>query len=128
VVDYAALATIAETLIEANGRSVTVNKLGVTPGDAGKPWRGQSAPVQATVTGAAVFVTMSDAEFGLLVQNTDNVMRAEEVALFAANNDESNALEEFDQIVDGSATWKILRTQLLRPGSTRLLYMFEVAR
>jgi len=127
VVDYAELASIAETLIEANGRTVTVNKLGITPSDVNKPWRGQSAPAQTTVSGAAVFVTMSDAEFGMLVQN-DGVIRGEQVALFAANNDGSNALEDFDQIVDGSVAWRILRTQLLRPGSTRLLYMFEVAR
>lgn len=126
MVDYVKLAATAERLIEANGRSVTVTQQGQTPTDPTKPWRGQSTPVRDSVVGIAVVV--DPATMGYEVQNVDNVKRADMLVLFAANNDGGKSLENFDTITDGSIVWKILRTQVLKPGATRLLYIFEVAR
>ncbi len=124
--DFVALAATAERLIEANGRSVTVTKQGATAADPNKPWRTTPTPVAGSVTGLAVFVAPSS--LGYVVENVDNVKRAEQVALFAANNDGGSTLEDFDVIIDGGTTWKILRAEVLQPASTRLLYMFEVSR
>ena len=126
MVDYAKLSLTAERLVEANGRDVTVVKQGKTPIDASKPWRGQEAPPLISVTGKAVFVAPGD--LGKHYQNTDDTKRGEQVALFAAANDGGNDLSTFDKITDGSVDWHIMRTQLLQPASTRLLYMFEVNR
>lgn len=126
MVDYVNLAATAERLIEANGHSVTVTQQGQTPTDPTKPWRGQSTPARDSVAGIAVVV--DPATMGYEVRNEDNVKRADEIVLFAANNDDGKSLENFDTITDGSVVWKILRTQVLKPGATRLLYIFEVAR
>ena len=124
--DFVKLAVTAKRLINANGRTVTLNQLGNTPADSAKPWRGVSTPVRNSVTGKACFVSRSD--LGYVVSNVDNLKRSEKVALFAANDDEDKTLEEFDEILDGSVTWRIDRTEVLNPADTRLMYMFEVSR
>lgn len=126
MVDFVKLAATAKRLIDANGRTVTVRKQGSTPVDPAKPWRGQSTPEADSVTGKAVFVSPSD--LGYVVENQDNVKRADQVALFSANDDGGKALETFDTIVDGSVEWKILRTEVLKPADTRLIYQFEVSK
>lgn len=126
MVDFVKLAATAERLIEANGRSVTVTKQGKTPVDPNQPWRGSSTPVLDSVTGIAAFVSPGD--LGKVVTNVDQLKRVDQVALFAANNDGGKLLEDFDTITDGSVIWKIHRAELLKPGATRLLYLFEVGR
>jgi hypothetical protein len=82
--------------------------------------------VNTSVTGIAVFVGSGD--LGYRAIQEDAVKRGAEVCIFAANNDGGFALEEFDQITDGSAVWTILSAELLKPAGTRLLYIFEVKR
>jgi hypothetical protein len=126
VVDFARMAAVAQRLIEANGRTVTIVKHGKNPQDTDQPWRGSSEYPVATVTGSAAFVAASD--LGHRVRDDQNVKRADKVALFAAVNDGGHALEEFDVIEDGESVWHIVGAQVLQPGSTRLLYLFEVQR
>lgn len=126
MVDYVSLAATAKRLIDANGRTVTLTKQGNTPATASKPWRGQSSPVVSTVSGKAVFVDPS--MMGTMFTNEDNVKRGEQIALFAASNDAGNDLHLFDTITDDAVVWKILTAKLLAPASTRILYVFEVAR
>jgi hypothetical protein len=131
VVDYAALRTTTKTLIDGAGRSVTVRKLGNSPSsDDQTPWRADTRPVLASVTGVGAFVTdhlregvgWSITRSVLEGMSTDNA-----VILFAAANDGGEDLEGFHEIVDGDKIWQIMRTELLQPGTERLLYAFEVA-
>lgn len=124
MVDFVKLAKTAKRLIEENGRTITVQKQG--PADVTQPWREATTPTLTTVTGKAAFVDTGS--LGAFWVNADNVKRSEKVALFAANNDGGNSLEDFDQIVDGSTTWKIDRTEVLQPADIRLIYMFGVSR
>lgn len=126
MVDFTKIAALAERLIEANGRSVTVTQQGSIPVDATEPWRGQNSAPQDTAVGEAVFVDSSNSGYGML--NIDNVKRGNKICLFAANNATGKNLEDFDTITDGSSAWKIVRTEVLEPGATRILYMFEVSR
>ena len=124
--DFVRMAAVAQRLIQANGRTVTIIRHGKNPQDTDQPWRGSSEYPVATVTGIAAFVAASD--LGYKVRDAENVKRADKVALFAAADDGGQPLEDFDVIQDGDAVWHIVRCEVLQPGSTRLLYMFEVAR
>lgn len=124
--DFVKLAATAERLINANGRTVTVVQQGNTPADVDKPWRSATTTARASVSGKAVFVSSSD--LGYVVNNPDNVKRAEQVALFSANDDGGRSLEDFDLIVDGSVNWKITHAEVLAPADTRIMYLFEVNR
>lgn len=121
------LAATAKRLIDKHGRTVTLLKHGSTPADGNKPWRGVSAPVDATVTGKAAFVprTFILASFAA---DFDGVLEESEYALFAADNDDGELLETFNVMQDGSRDWKIMRTELIAPGDTRVLYMMQVKR
>ena len=123
---YTEMAAVAEELIEENGRDVILVKQAATAGDPAKPWRVTSTPATTTVTGKAVFVAPGD--LGIAVNTVDDTKRTEQVALFAANNDGGEELETFDLVRDGAEDWRILRAELLKPGGTRLMYMFEVRR
>ena len=54
--------------------------------------------------------------------------RLQEDNLIERHPDGGYTLENFDLLVDGSVNWKIVHTEVLSPGSTRLIYMFEVVR
>lgn len=129
MVDFVALAAIAERLITENGRAVTVVKLNQGSDDTAKPWRGvadpRATPV-ATVTGNGVFVELSSlSELG--IQASDD-KRVEKVVMFAANDDDGNNLLTFDELIDDTERWKIVASQVLQPADTKILYFFEVGR
>lgn len=130
--DFAALAATTKRLIDGNGISVTVRRLGNSPtDDFEKPWRSDTRPVVAEVVGSGVWVT-DNVRQGIslsLARSKDN-SEADDVAvmLFAAANDGGNELEGFDEIEVASVVWRIVRTELLQPASDRLLYVFEVIR
>lgn len=124
--DFTRLAAVAKRLIDKNGRTVLVVKQGDTPQDSDQPWRGQGTYPINSVSGKAVFV--SEASLGYTARDKDNVKRADMVALFAAANDTGESLETYDVILDGGVTWQILKTELLQPADTRVLYIFEVSR
>lgn len=126
MVDFLRLAATAQRLIDENGRIVMVIKSGKNPQDSDKPWRGQATYNEASVSGKAVFVNSSD--LGYTVRDEQNVKRSVKVALFAAQSDGDYDLESFDVIEDGDVKWRIVQAQVLAPASTRILYMFEVAR
>ena len=200
MVDFVALAAVAERLIEENGRSVTLSRKLTRAVVSSQPWRaGTTVSVSAltgvaatggyyirvaggmdvflpgdlvsasgftnsanngqkhVVTVAAQYITVSEtlvnetppggasitllpesvtgmavfvgsADLGYTALQEDAVRRGAEIMLFAANNDESKTLEEFDQVTDGSLVWTIVRAEVLKPASTRLLYLFEVER
>lgn len=121
------LAATAARLIEENGRSVTVVKHGAYSQDSEKPWRGQSTYPEAAVTGFAAFVPKTQL-VGTFAMQEEGILRESEYALFAADSDEGYNLEGFDAIVDRDVTWRIMKTEVLAPGTKRVLYLFEVTR
>lgn len=128
MVDYATLATVAKTLLDDAGREISVVRLDQTAADAAKPWRGSAAPRgngATTVTGRAAFVPLGGSDLGITFKAEEP---AAEVCLFPAEDDDDEELELFDEIIDGSTRWRIIETQILQPGDTRLLYFFLVAR
>jgi len=122
VADLVKLAATAKRLIGANGRQIKLVKFGSAAADDSKPWRGRREYHKAEVTGYAVQVPEST------MTNEDGVKRLDDFFLFAANDDGGHDLRTFDAIEDGGWVWKIVKVRLLDPGSTRILYEFEVER
>jgi hypothetical protein len=127
VVDSIKLAATAKRLIDANGRDVTVVKFGSTPADSEKPWRGQKVPHETEVTGKAAFVPKTQI-ITTYAEIQEEVRREGEYALFAADDDGGYDLRSFDAIVDRGQQWRILKTEVIQPADTKILYLFEVSR
>ena len=124
--NFVKLAATAKRLIDANGRAISIVKLTLTPSDSDKPWRGPvdaRSPAALTVTGLAAFVPLGGNDLGLDFQDAAPESR---VCLFPASDDGGNALEDFDEIIDGTERYAIDRVQVLQPAATRLLYAFLV--
>ncbi len=128
--DFTKIAKTVKRLIDANGRSVTLIKQGVTEADGTKPWRSDPAPAAESVTGIGVFVSTEPGKLGAQWFNPTNLKRGDQVLFFAALDDDGKELQEFDTVTDSldGAVWKIVHTQLLSPGLTKLLYQFQVRR
>jgi hypothetical protein len=52
------------------------------------------------------------------------VKRAEQILIAVADAD----IEDFDEVVDGSARWRVTGVEKLRPADTTLLFFVGVAR
>ena len=130
--DYTTLANDAKQLINDFGRSATFIKFDQTPADPAKPWRGDGTPRDtpaATSTVFCVFVHPSSAtQLGLSVREPDFTGRQAQIVIFAPGDTDANNYETFDEILDGTIRWKIVRTELLKPGNLRMLYFFFVER
>lgn len=120
MVDYVSLAATAERLIAENGRDVTLVKRSETPADAGKPWRGTTADdTSITVKGVVIPFEAED-------QDGDLFRREDKQAFVAADATSPNEIESFDELDDGSDTYKIINVELIHPGDTRVLYVLQV--
>lgn len=123
--NFTKLAATAKRLINKNGREVSIVKLNTTPADPARPWRGPNNPRTggATVVAKAAFVPLGGSNLGITFQDA---APDSEVMLFAADDDEGNFLENFDEVIDGTARWAIGQVQVLQPADKRLLYFFLV--
>lgn len=134
MVNQVKLAATAKRLIEENGRSVTLYKLNQTPSDVAKPWRGNVAPRAAVVDSATVIGLFLDpvsfSKWGFLKEDDDLLARFEQLVIFAASSftGAETRLEEFHELSDGTARWRIGLTRRLAPGATPLLQMCAVNR
>ena len=130
--DYTGLANDALQLVTDFGRSVTFIKFDQTPADAAKPWRGDLTPrdtPSASTVILAVFAHPSSAtQLGLTVLESDFTGRQSQIVMIAPGATDLTAYETYDEIKDGSIRWKITRTELLKPGATKMLYFFFVER
>jgi len=130
VVDYANLAALAKTLIEANGRTVTLLKRNTTPTTPGAPWEGNTgAPSSGTGGAIAVFVPARGTSFGADAVARENTLidDIEQFALIASTSLPANTdLNAYDTIDDGTHIWKIVFAGELQPGATSLIWEIGV--
>ena len=130
--DYASLADKSLQLIQDFGRNVTFVKFDDTPDDANKPWRGDLTPRTAPAdsqTIKAVFAHPSSAtRLGLTITEEAFVGRETQIVMIAPGSTSSIDFTSFDEVLDGSVRWKITQTEVLKPGSTVMLYFFIVNR
>jgi len=126
VVDYVKLAATALRLVTNNGKSITIAKLGTTPSDVAKPWRGpadQRSPYADSETVMAVEVPL--AGLGKMISKSDIPDGVKDFYLVAPGLT-TPALNDFDELVDGSTTYRIVSVNVLKPADVVLLYAIGV--
>jgi hypothetical protein len=124
--DFAAAVTLAQTLIDANGRDIVLSQLSGTPVDIDAPWEGAGTPTVAASSNAkACFLPATGSELGKLIGDASLLKRVEQVALLAGGGDN---YESYHQITDDSMVWKIDWIRVLKPSTVTVLYAIGVKR
>lgn len=125
--DYASLVSVVQGLIKDFGRTVTLQTLDGTPGNAAQPWRGPATPTVAFATSVpGVFVPASGAELGEEWVSAQLLASCTEVLLLAP--DGVNDFEKINQILDRTQTFGIAWVKVLRPADIPLLYAMGISR
>ncbi|RPJ39855.1 MAG: hypothetical protein EHM35_01220 [Planctomycetaceae bacterium] len=109
-----------KALIVSEGRTCTLSKYG-TEKDAAQPWRGHDDPDPETDQSSvsAVFVNYKAKEI-----DGENVRRGDKYAFVAGDS----AADEYQLLIDGSQTWKIVEADKIEPGAEILLYKLHLRR
>lgn len=122
-------ANTAERLIAKHGRPVQVRKLSRTPADDNKPWRGPdvTAPsgYEFDVEATAVVIDWTEREF-----EEDQTRRGSRRLLIAAKPhvlaDPPVQLLKADSLLDEGEVYSLSSGSLLKPGTTAILYDFQL--
>lgn len=130
-IDYAALATTAQELIDELGRTITIIRFDQDPDDADEPWNGAANPrgtPDASLTTGAVFVEPSSAtKLGMRAIPEDILKRLSAIAIVAPGPTNTFDLATANEIIDGSLRQKVLIVDTLKPAAVALLYFLGVA-
>lgn len=129
--DDAALIALAQRLITASGRAVTLVEFNSTLADANKPWEGAADPrvtPDSTLVVDAVFVEPQSAlRLGLIYLTDDMIKRAEQIMLISPGA--SDNLSSYQEVIDEDLSrWKIIDNRVLKPGSSVILNYLTVER
>lgn len=122
--DYVRLAALAKRLIEANGRTVTFNRL-ATSTDPAVPWRTSAPAVAQAVTQKAAFVSLSARHLGIELTQEQLNLRANELVLAGSSTID---MLHVNQIVDGTETFAVQWVQTIKPGDTAVFFAFGIKR
>lgn len=131
--DWNRPAKTAERLINKYGREVSIIRFTDTPGNPSQSWRGPSAPrttVDVAVTAKAVFVGLTDSDWGTMTISDDLKKRSEKICMISPGESTiTENLATFTQILDADSTrWNITGVETLEPGDKKILYMIGVKR
>jgi hypothetical protein len=118
-------ANLTERLIAKHGRDMTVRKFSRTPADANKPWRGPSPQdppgYEFEVTARAVVIDWTEQEV-----RDDQTRRDSKRLLIAAKPHPTNDLKSADSLLDEGQVYSLSRGNLLKPGTTSIMWEFQV--
>ncbi len=132
MVDFVSLANTAKTLVDENGRTITLRELETTSSDPAKPWKAATDPrnpLASSIVRVGAFVPLSSAsKLGLTIDKEMMVKRAAQVMLVAPGAVETIDYSIFDEVLDGTDVWRITFMEVLKPADTTLLYFFGVDR
>jgi hypothetical protein len=130
--DYAPILADAQALVAEFGRPVVFVRLDRSPADAAKPWRSSTDPRAAVDATVAVNIVQvdprtSDEELGFKAV-ADGAIDRDVRAYIAAPPAGGQALDTFDEVLDGVERFKIRSVGVLRPATTTLLYIVRCER
>ncbi len=129
MVDFASFRLLAERLIEANGRELSlVRRDQGNPADPAKPWRGSTEAAKITVVVKGVFIEFEKEDFdGTLVRRGDKrVLIADKSVTDEGGSALNLKIEDYDHILDGGTRWKIMQAELIEPGPIRIMFDLQV--
>ena len=113
-----ALEDTAVRLIAKFGRPATLLRKSLTPDDPATPWDSNNSE-GATVSITAAFVAFNKNQIdGTVIQAGD------QVCLVAAKA--TTPITDNDTILDGGARWRIIATELIKPGTIEYLWKCQV--
>lgn len=128
-IDYIEMATVAQELVDDNGRNVTIIRWKQTAADATKPWEGPDDPrgtPDATDSVKGCFVSMEGSGLSKETIDEDALKRTGDVCLIGPGA--SFDLATANELIDGSVHKKITFVRTLKPADTVLLYYVGVER
>jgi len=129
MVDYASFRLLAERLIEANGRTLSlVRRDQGNPVVAAQPWRASTEAATITVAVLGVFIEFEKEDFdGTLVRRGDKRLLIADKSVIDEGGAAPNLLiEDYDHILDATIRWKIITAELIEPGDTRIMFDLQV--
>ena len=129
MVNYASLKNLAERLIEANGRDLTlVRRDRGNLVDSNEPWRGSTGASEISFVVKGVFTEFEKEDFdGSLVRRGDKRVLIAAQSVSDESGGASNLkIEDYDHILDDGVRWKILSVEVIQPGDTLIFYDIHV--
>ncbi len=129
MVDYTAFRNLAERLIEANGRTLSlVRRDQGNPTDPAKPWRGSTDAAEITVVVKGVVIEFEKEDFdGTLVRRGDKrILIADKSVIDEGGGATNLKIEDYDHVLDGGTRWKIMKAELIEPGPLRIMFDIHV--
>jgi glycine/D-amino acid oxidase-like deaminating enzyme len=131
MVNIANLRLVAEKLIEANGRTISlVRKDEVTPIDPAKPWRANTTTTQVTISVIGAFIDFDhdDTEGTIIRRGEKRILIAAKSAEEADVNSLTD-IENYDRVIDADNTvWSIRQVSVIQPGLEKVAYDMRVGR
>ena len=129
-VDYNKMATIAKTLIEANGKTLTVIVRSTVVADVTKPWRGTDPADQTEVTVLGIVVPFRLQRISEYSEEVMELIRRGAMRGLIAALSTDVDLQTATTIIDSSTgyKWQVKGLKVLNPGPVKLLYEFILAR
>lgn len=127
--DYASFRLLAERLIEANGRDLSlVRRDQGNFTDPAKPWRGSTEADTITVIVKGVFIEFEKEDFdGTLVRRGDKrILIADKSVIDEGGSAVNLKIEDYDHVLDAAVRWKIITAVLIEPGDTRIMFDIHV--
>jgi hypothetical protein len=129
MVDYVAFRSLAERLIEANGRDLSlVRRDQGNPTDPAKPWRGSTEADEITVVVKGVVIEFEKEDFdGTLVRRGDKrVLIADKSVIDEGGSATNLKIEDYDHMLDRGTRYKIMKAELIEPGPLRIMFDLHV--
>lgn len=129
MVNYTSFRSLAERLIEANGRSLSlVRRDQDNPTDPVKPWRDSTEAAEITVAVIGVVIDFEKEDFdGSLMRRGDKRILVADKSVIDEGGSAANLnIEDYDHIIDGGVRWKILSAKVVEPGDTRIMFDLQV--
>ena len=131
--NYAGVSKKAKKLVDKFGREITFIQLSEALTDSTKPWRGSLTPrvnpANSLIIKGVFVPPSSSVELGLQTIKPGMTDRASQIIIIAPGVEHVDVeFEQFDEVLDGTVRWKIVKVETLKPGSDRIVYFIEVER
>lgn len=127
--DYSSAIATARRLIQAKGRTVTLQRLEDAPADPAKPWRGPASatPPEATLALSVVQVQPSGANtLGLTIKDEELLRRLSAILIAEPAAED---VETYHRVVEADGShWRIAFVEKLQPADDAVLYFIGVQR
>ncbi len=129
MVNFANLKALAERLVEANGRNLTlVRRDQGNLVDPTEPWRGstEAAEISFVVKGVFTEFEKEDIDGSLVRRGDKRVLIADQSVIDESGGASNLKIEDYDHILDDGVRWKILSVENIQPGPIKIFYDVHV--